>query len=250
MPRMPANRFDRLDALRGVAIVWMTLYHFAFDLNHFAYWRQDFYRDPLWTWQRTFIVSLFLFCAGLGQAVAVHQGQTRERFWRRWIQVAACALLVTVGSYFMYPQSFIFFGVLHGIAVMVVIVRFTAGWGRWLWLAGAMVFAIKSGADSAHSAWAGAVFLDQPVLSWLGLASRKPVTEDYVPLFPWLGAMWWGVAFGQGVLKKRPQWMTSPVHTVFAPLRWLGRWSLSWYMLHQPVLIGIFVALAWVKARV
>ena len=27
--------------------------------------RQDFYRDPVWTWQRTAIVSAFLFCAGL-----------------------------------------------------------------------------------------------------------------------------------------------------------------------------------------
>jgi len=26
-------RFDRLDALRGFAVVWMAAFHFAFDLN-------------------------------------------------------------------------------------------------------------------------------------------------------------------------------------------------------------------------
>ncbi|MBP8230060.1 MAG: DUF1624 domain-containing protein, partial [Xylophilus sp.] len=57
-----------VDALRGVAVLWMTLYHFAYDLSHFAYWPQDFRADPVWTWQRTAIVSMFLFCAGLGQA--------------------------------------------------------------------------------------------------------------------------------------------------------------------------------------
>jgi hypothetical protein len=43
------RRFDRLDALRGVAIVWMALFHFGFDLNHFGLLepRQNFYRDPL-----------------------------------------------------------------------------------------------------------------------------------------------------------------------------------------------------------
>ena len=52
----PAARFDRLDALRGTAMVWMALFHFAFDLNHFGLLdpRQDFYRDPLWTLQRFF----------------------------------------------------------------------------------------------------------------------------------------------------------------------------------------------------
>lgn len=244
--RMPAHRLDRLDALRGVAIVWMTFYHFAFDLNHFGYWHQDFYRNPLWTAQRTVIVSLFLFCAGLGQAVAVNQHQTAVRFWRRWAQVAICALLVTAGSYRMYPQSFIYFGVLHGIAVMLVIVRFTTGWGRWLWFAGATVFAIKSGAASTHAVWAGAAFFDEPALGWLGLGSRKPVTEDYVPLFPWLGVMWWAMAAGQWMLRKRPCWLARPIPAAGAPLGWLGRWSLSWYMLHQPVLIGLFAALAFV----
>jgi uncharacterized membrane protein len=131
-------RFESIDALRGIAIVWMTVFHFCFDLAYFRYLRQDFYNDPFWTWQRTAIVSLFLFCAGLGQAVAVDQNQDARRFWKRWAQVAGCALLVTAGSWFVFPQSFIYFGVLHGIALMLVIVRFTSGWGRWLWLAGAV----------------------------------------------------------------------------------------------------------------
>ena len=81
---MPLQRLDAIDALRGLALVWMTVFHFCFDLNHFGYWKQDFYTDPFWTGQRTCILSLFLFCAGLGQAVALHQGQTWTRFWRRW----------------------------------------------------------------------------------------------------------------------------------------------------------------------
>ena len=54
----PKSRFDRIDALRGLAMVWMAVYHFCFDLNHFKLIApQDFYNDPLWTWQRTCIVS-------------------------------------------------------------------------------------------------------------------------------------------------------------------------------------------------
>ena len=101
------QRFDRLDALRGVAIVWMALFHFGFDLNHFGWFSptQNFYTDPLWTVQRSCIVSLFLFCAGLAQAVALQAGQGWPRFWRRWAQVAGCALLVSIGSALMFPQQ-------------------------------------------------------------------------------------------------------------------------------------------------
>ena len=245
---MTVQRFDAIDALRGIAIVWMTLFHFCFDLNQFGYIKQNFYVDPFWTGQRSLIVSLFLFCAGLGQAVAVQQGQSPERFWKRWVQVAACALLVTAGSYLMYPRSFIYFGVLHGIAVMLIVVRFTSGWGRWLWLAGAMAIAMKYIAAYTHSQWAGIDFLNNPGFNWLGFISRNPITEDYVPLLPWLGVMWWGMAAGQWLLASRPQWFGVPIPFAAKPLAWLGRWSLGWYMLHQPVMIGILMALAALKA--
>lgn len=241
MPAPKHPRHDAIDALRGAAIVWMTAFHFCFDLNHFGWLRQNFYADPFWTWQRTAIVSLFLFCAGLGQAVAVAQGQGWPRFWKRWAQVAGCALLVTAGSMWMFPASFIYFGVLHGIALMLVIVRLTAGWGRWLWLAGALAIASKFAAEAVILASPALDVLNAKPLNWIGWISRKPVTEDYVPLFPWLGVMWWGMAAGQWLLARRRAWVERAMPAATAPLAWLGRWSLSWYMLHQPVLIGLLM---------
>jgi uncharacterized membrane protein len=244
---MPSQRFDSIDTLRGAAIVWMTAFHFFFDLNYFGWIRQDFYRDPFWTGQRTAIVSLFLFCAGLGQAVAVSQAQSWPRFWRRWAQVALCALLVTAGSWWMFPRSFIYFGVLHGIAVALIIVRTTANWGTWLWLAGAFALAAKPAAELAHAQWPSLDFMNQPAWNWLGLISRKPITEDYVPLLPWLGVMWWGMAAGQWLLAHARQWLLRPLPRRAAPLAWMGRWSLTWYMLHQPVMIGAMTAISQMK---
>ena len=140
---MTNQRFDTLDALRGLAMVWMTGFHLVFDLSHFKLVTQDVVRDPFWTWQRTLIVSLFLLCAGMGQAMATAQGQSWPRFWRRWTQVVGSALLVTAGSWLMFPDSFIYFGVLHGLALMLMVVRFTAHWGPWLWLLGGVAIGSK-----------------------------------------------------------------------------------------------------------
>ena len=248
---MPSQRFDTVDALRGAAIVWMTVFHFFFDLNQFGYINQNFYTDPSWTYQRAAIVTLFVFCAGLGQAIALHQGQTIERFWRRWAQVAGCALLVTAGSYWMYPKSFIYFGVLHGMALMLIVCRFTSGLRlfspRWLWLWGAVAIAMPLVAASAHNLLASIDFLNEKAFNWLGLISKKPITEDYVPLLPWLGVMWWGVAAGQALLVRWPGLLAQPVPKALLPAAWLGRWSLSWYMLHQPVMIGVLMGLAAIR---
>jgi uncharacterized membrane protein len=235
MPPAPLSaRHDRLDALRAVAIVWMALFHFGFDLAHFKLIDANFRVDPFWTVQRTCIVSLFLFCAGIGQAVAVAQGQSWPRFWRRWAQVAGCAVLVSAGSALMFPKSWISFGVLHGIAVMLVVARCSAGWGRWLWPLGLAAVLLPQFVQHP--------FFDTRLANWVGLVTRKPYTEDYVPLLPWLGVLWWGLAAGRWIVERRPSWLAGPLPQPFGPLAVLGRWSLSFYMLHQPVLIGVLLA--------
>ena len=240
-PASQTERFARLDALRGIAIVWMALFHFCFDLNHFGFIKQNFYADPFWTMQRTCIVSMFLFCAGFGQAIALEQqrrGAVRftRSFWRRWAQVAGCALLVTLGSMWMFPRSYISFGVLHCIAVALIVMRLSSGLGAWLWLLGLVAIVAP---QLVHSPW-----FDTRATNWIGFVTHKPITEDYVPLLPWIGVMWWGLAAGQAVLARRRHWVTGTLAPALHPLATLGRWSLSFYMLHQPVLIGLLMA--WV----
>jgi uncharacterized membrane protein len=233
------DRFDRLDALRGLAIVWMALFHFSFDLNHHGLLtpRQNFYGDPFWTVQRSVIVSLFLFCAGLGQAVAMGAGQGwprfSPRFWRRWAMVAGCAVLVSAGSALMFPRSWISFGVLHGIAVMLILCRLAAPLRAWLWLLGALALLLPM--------WLQHPVFDNRWLNWVGLVTRKPITEDYVPVLPWLGVMLWGLAAGQWLLAHRRPWLAGTLPGALQPLALLGRWSLSFYMLHQPILIGLIL---------
>lgn len=208
----------------------MAAFHFCYDLNYFRFIRQNFHTDPVWTLQRTCIVSLFLFCAGMGQAIALDQRQPWARFWRRWAQVAGCAVLVTLGSMWMFPKTFISFGVLHAIALLLIVMRLTAGAGRWLWPLGLLAIALPA---VVHHPW-----FDTRWTNWVGLITHKPMTEDYVPLFPWLGVVWWGLAAGQWVLARRRGWLTGALPHALNPLAVLGRWSLSFYMLHQPVLIG------------
>jgi uncharacterized membrane protein len=239
---MPAGRFDRLDALRGAAIVWMVTFHFCFDLNHLGFWtpRQNFYADAFWTTQRSAIVSLFLFCAGLGQAVALTSGQGWPRFWRRWGQIAACALLVSAGSALMFPRSWISFGVLHGIALMLLLARLAWRWPAALWPLGALALALPQ-------LWGDAWF-DSRWTNWVGLVTRKPVTEDFVPLLPWLGVLLWGLAAGRWLMARQPALLAGTLPAVLRPLALLGRWPLSVYMLHQPLLIGALLAVKAVSA--
>jgi uncharacterized membrane protein len=72
--------------------------------------------------------------------------------------------------------------------------------------------------------------------------TRKPVTEDFAPVLPWLGVMLWGLAAGQWLLTHRRAAMSGELSSLLQPLAALGRWSLSFYMLHQPVLIGVILA--------
>lgn len=252
-PHPNAQRWSLLDQVRGLAVLWMTAYHLAFDLNHFGWIRQDFLVDPVWTVQRTLIVSLFLGCAGFAQALALQQGLGWTRFWRRWAQVAGCALLVTAGSWWMFPRSFIYFGVLHAVAVMLPLMRLVGAGspspGR-LWalaLLGALAVAAPWLAAWTHAQLPSLAFLNSPAWNWIGWIGRKPITEDYLPLLPWIGVMLWGLALGHAWTRR-----TSNAKALSQPsnasrpssaLGWIGRHSLSWYILHQPVLIGLLMLL-------
>jgi uncharacterized membrane protein len=222
-------RIPIIDALRGVGICLMVGYHFAFDLAWFHMIAADFNHDPFWLAARALIVTIFLGLVGVSLVLAKRAHPGPQPFWRRVALIAACAILVSIASYITFPQTFITFGILHAIAVASVLARPLVGFPRIALALGAAIVVAGTTVQVP--------LFDAPWLNWVGMMTHKPATEDYVPLFPWLGVVLVGVALGaalprlQSVIARANRW--SP-----AWLAWLGRHSLIIYLAHQPILVA------------
>jgi uncharacterized membrane protein len=227
-----SGRIPAIDVLRGIAIVAMVAYHFAFDLAHFGITTSDFYHDPFWLIARTLILSSFLALAGVSLVLAQRSEGGRAGFWRHIAIIAACAIAVSFASYLVFPRSYIWFGVLHAIALSLLLTRPLAAHPRIALAAGMAVIAIG---NAAAFPW-----FDQRAWGWVGFMTAKPITEDYVPLFPWTGVILVGIAAGHALVRNE---FRAIAMFGRAPrlLAWLGRHSLAVYMLHQPLLIGLLL---------
>jgi uncharacterized membrane protein len=226
-------RIGGIDALRAIALVAMFVYHFVFDLRYYRVVAVDFEHDPFWLGYRAIVVAWFMTLVGVSLVLAANAGATRAHFWRRVAVIAACALAASVASWAIFPQTFIYFGMLHAIAVASIIAApFARRPGVALAIGTAIIVA---GVAYSHPAF------DSRALSWIGFVTRKPATEDYVPLAPWAGFVFVGIALCHVVAAVR--WRPlAPLARTPGWLRWLGRHSLLVYMLHQPV----FFAILWV----
>lgn len=223
-------RFAAIDGLRGLAICLMVVYHFSFDLAWFRVVRADFNNDPFWLGFRALIVTLFLGLVGVSLVLARSAHASAHAFWRRVALIAACAVLVSVASYVTFPRTFITFGILHCIAVSSVLARPLIDFPRVALAAGIAVVALGNAVQHP-------VF-DMPWLNWVGMMTHKPATEDYVPLFPWLGVVLIGIAAGHALLARARARLVATGAAVPRWLAWAGRHSLLIYLVHQPLLVG------------
>ena len=223
------SRYPVIDCIRGCAIIAMIAYHFGFDLNMQGYISQDINHNSNWQVARSLILGTFLFVAGFSMALAENKNITRRLI--RLVRIAACAVLVSIGSYFMFPDSWIFFGVLHFVLVGSLICWLVMPYQKLLLILAMSLLTVGILYQSP--------IFNSPFLQWLGMMTYKPITEDYVPLLPWLGLMMIGARMGQLALTKSKLWIFDyKLSSILLPVQWLGQHSLIVYMLHQPILLG------------
>lgn len=238
-----SGRLDVIDAARGGAVALMVVYHLCWDLSYFGFVRFDLLTNPWWLAFRTLILGAFLAIAGFVQVLAHGDGLRPAPFLRRLGLLVASAAAITLASWLVFPDSYIFFGVLHCLALASLL---TLGVQRLpvpLILAGAAICIV------APALFAQPLF-DRPWLYWLGLVTEVPVSNDYVPILPWFGVTLMGVAAGRVVAvdpaNRLPAMAWRARRPAARAVCWSGRHSLPVYLVHQPVLLGLLYAVTMV----
>jgi uncharacterized membrane protein len=207
--------------------------HFSWDLAFFGFIGADVAGGLGWRIFARLIAGSFLFLVGVGLVLATRGGFNRGRYFRRLTFVAAGALAITVVTWFVFPDAYVFFGILHAIAVSSVL-------GLVFVRAPILLIVVAAIFCFVAPQLLSAPIFNLPALLWLGLFTESPRSNDFVPILPWFGVVLAGIAAARlaphlpldGISKRldaaAPQ-----------PLVWAGRYSLIIYLLHQPLLFGL-----------
>ena len=217
----------------------MIVYHFAWDLSAYQLIGVDVTADLGWRIFARTIAGAFLALVGINLVLATRNGFRLGPYFRRLAIILVAALLVSLGTWWLDPATFVFFGILHAIVVASILALPFLHAPLWLILAAAVVFI-------AGPYFLTSPFFDAPAWYWLGLSANPPATVDYVPIFPWFGVVLLGVAAGRLILANPgvPLWRWPASGNLFRVLSFAGRWSLAIYLIHQPVLIGGLMLIA------
>jgi uncharacterized membrane protein len=237
------RRLAVVDVARGVAIVAMVGFHFTLDLGPAFYWiiPVDATSDPVLRWWAHLTAGSFLFLVGVGLVLATRGGIRWPRYVRRLAILVAAAAAVTIATRIFVPDQFVRFGILHCIAAVSVIGLLFIRLPAWVALLAAIA------AFAAPYLFTSIAFID-PAWMWLGLTDYVflPAMFDYVPLLPWIGPTFLGIAATKWALARGLDVAWSgwqPRRVVPRALVWAGRWSLVIYLVHQLILLAPYFAL-------
>jgi uncharacterized membrane protein len=212
-------RVNYLDALRGMAVIWMIIFHASYDLKMFNYVSWDF-SNGFWYGFPRVIAFTFLFCVGL----SLNYSQKPKPNWNslkvRSIKLGIGAIAVSISTYFLFPSQWIFFGTLHCILI-----------GSLL---GAMVVNHRPVAITLLILILTGQYILQYDIKWVSSIIQKP-SMDFIPIYPWFWAILLGIVIGPHLSKIRLLRDMKPR----PGLSFLGRHSLKIYLLHQPLIFGV-----------
>lgn len=237
----PPQRYLILDLARSLALLAMVIFHLTWDLAMFGYLSPETPGTGFFWYFARLTAGSFIFLAGIGLWLSHGAGIRWPAFWRRAAKILAAAVLVSLGTRIAMPQVWVFYGILHSILVssLLGLTFLRLPWPLVLGIA-AFVFALP---------WLYANPVFGGALIWTGLSGVSPYTADFEPLFPWFAPFLAGMVAAK-LMGRYGLWqqLALPATPLLRRLAWPGKHSLLIYLLHQPLLIGLLSAIAWLRA--
>jgi len=227
------NRIVGIDIFRGLAIVFMVVFHFCYDLNYFKLAHIPLYSSSFWLNFRLVIVNMFLITAGISLALAFSKGFNWHKLKRRILLLGGASLGISVATFFVFPHTWVYFGVIHFVLVASIVGLLFVNRPKL-----ALILSI--------TIIVGYLFFNfnmHPIFAKIAPILHLPMrhTEDLVPFIPWFSATLFGIAivgFGwhKVLFENRLFNANTKVHKF---LSFIGKRALIIYLIHQPLIFGI-----------
>ena len=203
----------------------MIVFHFVRDLELFGVLPPATTLSGAWYFLARVVAGSFFLFAGMSLVLAHGETIRWRSFMRRLAVIGLAALAISAVTYVAMPSRFIYFGILHSIAVCSILGLAFLRMPPFLTIIAsvALLGLHLSGLHPFSSA----------VWSFTGLSQSVRPSLDLLPIVPWASVLLFGVALAR---LWRPA--ASPTTVLKERLAWPGRHSLTIYLLHQPILLG------------
>lgn len=234
-------RIILIDTLRGVALIAMATYHLGWNLDFFGYLDPGTSTRGLFRIYARSIASSFLFLVGVSLVLAHFPRIRWHAFWKRYAMVAGAAAAISLATFLAFPNGWIYFGILHNIAISSLVgLAFLRLPILLTGVAALLVICLMVVNTSIVPGIVDSPVFDTRLLAWLGFAETPPFSNDYVPLFPWIAPVLAGIVAARLALAMNWLPRLASVQTKPNRLSKMGqRHSLLFYLVHQPVLIAL-----------
>ena len=236
---MEKQRYTLIDWLRAFAIVLMIAYHFMWDIMEYGFiTRSVFESFPIRVVGRTCLLT-FLFCVGYSLALSHPKSIDWGSFFIRWRKLAIASLCISLLTYLVYPSKWIYFGILHHISLVSLLL---------LLFLRVKLLALALGLYLLLPYWLDALglcqFAPSSLYFWLSNCHYPQVllwapTLDFISLVPWSGASLIGV--GMSYFNLHEKLLLPRIGVV----EYLSRHSFEIYLIHQPVLLAFTFMLSY-----
>lgn len=231
---MKGERLWEVDLLRGIAIILMIIFNWSFALSYLSIYTLNG-GSLYWYVFPRFIGGMFIFLAGLSLTLMYNQTNKKgvhKKFFFRGLKIFGYGILIMIITFLTFPEDFVIFGILHFIGISIILGSFFLKYNKLNLVLGLLIIALGFYLQSFS--------FNFPFLLWLGFIPKNFFTFDYWPILPWFGVTLLGIFFGNFLYKngkrnfKIKDLSRSPIIKF---LSFLGRKSLTIYLLHQPILI-------------
>lgn len=224
------RRVWELDFLRGMALILMIYFHIIFDMRDIYGYGVD-YNGGVNGFIGTVSAVAFIIVSGISCSLS------RNNF-KRGVKLLVLAMLITLATEFYSPMLGVKFGILHFLGICIMLSPVFSRLNKYLnlWVGTAIIL---MGFFTAR------ITVPNDYLFIFGLYSPKFISSDYYPLIPWLGIFLYGLAAGKELYSRKKSIFRFPPGDNI--INAAGRHTLLYYLVHQPVIIGVLALVSLLK---